>query len=173
MHSVYSRKLDYLEAAINRGNQISGDCNVCVIVKLESENDVDVKDRVDKRSKVCSKVEGSEGWKWTALAPVGRSYKWKWLCNLPIQKRHSLNLLSTWLMWIQTYVPESYQLLRYQNQIWICMNWNTLMKLGPAFLNTEESLANGTIIMVNLYFFVFLYAACLKWNWTFSWDWIS
>ena len=44
---VYTRKLDYLEAAINRGNQISGDCNVFVIVKLESRNDVDVKDWVD------------------------------------------------------------------------------------------------------------------------------
>ena len=49
LYSVYSRKLDYLEAAINRGNQISGDCNVCVIVKLESETCVDVKDGVDKR----------------------------------------------------------------------------------------------------------------------------
>ena len=45
---VYCRKLDYLEAAINRGNQISGDCNVCVIVKLESRNDIDVKDCVNK-----------------------------------------------------------------------------------------------------------------------------
>ena len=49
LYSVYSRKLDYLEAAINRGNQISGDCNVCVIVKLESKTGVDVKDGVDKR----------------------------------------------------------------------------------------------------------------------------
>ena len=48
LHSVYSRKLDYLEAAINRGNQISGDCNVCVIVKLKSKTGVDVKDFVDK-----------------------------------------------------------------------------------------------------------------------------
>ena len=49
LYSVYSRKLDYLEAAINRGNQISGDCNVCVIVKLESKTGVDVKDGVDTR----------------------------------------------------------------------------------------------------------------------------
>jgi len=42
MSEVYQRKLDYLEAAINRGNQISGDCNVCIIVRLETETDVNV-----------------------------------------------------------------------------------------------------------------------------------